>query len=150
MNIAKALKVKNRLVGELNRLQEIFKRENSKRDDNPSQVKAEDAYNDVLNAFEKVVEIKGAINKATAGISDKLAALAEYKQYLNFIRGVPTREGIEETSLGYSQTIRAYVWTAYLNRKSLDEKILHYQKKVDELQDEIDEYNTKTQVDFTE
>lgn len=150
MNISKALKVKNRLVGELNRLQDIFKRENSKRNDNVSQVDAEKAYQDVLDAFNKVVALKGAINKATAGISDSLAEIAEYKQYLNFIQSVPVREGPEIVQGSYGKEPVTYTWTTFINRADIDEKVEHYQKKINDLQDSIDEYNAKTKVDFDE
>jgi hypothetical protein len=150
MNISKALKVKNRLVGELGRLQDIFKRENSKRNDNVSEVDAAKAYEAVLGAFDKVVALKGAINKATAGIADKLAALAEYKTYLNFIQSVPVKEGPELVNGSYGKDPISYTWTAYLNRAAIDDKVAHYQKKINDLQDEIDAYNATTQVDFAE
>jgi hypothetical protein len=38
MKIHKALKVKNRLIGEVNKLREIVRRENSRRNDDPSTV----------------------------------------------------------------------------------------------------------------
>lgn len=150
MNIAKALKVKNRLVGELNRKKEIFSRENSKRNDDASQINPELAYNEVLATFDKLVELKGAINKATAGVSGKLAELAEYKQYLNFIQGVPCKEGTFKEFLGYGSEAVDYTYTAFLNQAAIDEKVEHYQTKINTLQDEIDEYNAKTQVDFKE
>jgi hypothetical protein len=148
MNISKALKVKNRLVGELVRLQDIFKRENSKRNDNVSEIDAEKAYNDVLEAFDKVVALKGAINKATAGIAIKLAELSEYKKYLTFIQSVPVKEGPETVQGGYGKDPINYTWKAFINRAKIDEKVAHYQSKIDALQDEIDEFNAKTQVEF--
>jgi hypothetical protein len=150
MNISKALKVKNRLVGELGRLQDIFKRENSRRNDNVSEVDPAKAYEAVLEAFDKVVTLKGAINKATAGIADKLAALAEYKTYLNFIQSVPVKEGPELVNGSYGKDPIPYIWFAYLNRATIDDKVAHYQNKINDLQDEIDAYNATTQVDFAE
>lgn len=150
MNISKALKVKNRLAGEVTRLQDIFKRENSKRNDNVSEVDAEKAYEDVLAAFDKLVTLKGAINTATAGIAYKLAELAEYKLYLNFIQSVPVKVGPEVVQGGYGKDPMNYTWTAFLNRASIDEKVSHYQNKINALQDEIDDYNATTQVAFTE
>lgn len=150
MNISKALKVKNRLAGEVSRLQDIFKRENSRRNDNVSQVDPKAAYEAVITAFDKLVQLKGAINRATAKIAPKLAELAEYKTYLNYIQSVPVREGPETVQGSYGKDPLSYIWKAFLNRAAIDEKVAHYQEKINALQDEIDEFNAKTKVDFSE
>lgn len=149
MNIAKALKVKNRLAGEVSRLQDIFRRENSRRNDNISTIDRPKAYEAVLEAFEKLVKLKGAINEATAKIAPKLAELSEYKLFLSYISSVPTREG-PEIEQCYGSTPIQYEWNSYLNRAEIDKKVEHYQNKINELQDEIDEYNAKTKIKFDE
>lgn len=130
-------------------MQDIFKRENSRRNDNVSQVDPKAAYEAVITAFDNLVELKGAINKATAKIAPKLAELAEYKTYLNFIQSVPVKEGPETVQGSYGKDPLYYTWTAFLNRAGIDEKVEHYQSKINALQDEIDEYNAKTKVDYT-
>ena len=44
MNIAKALKVKNRLIGQIQKQQDIVMRENSRRNDNPSTIDVREEY----------------------------------------------------------------------------------------------------------
>lgn len=150
MNISKALKVKNRLVGELAKLQEVFKRENSRRNDNPSEVDPKKVFGDITNTFNRLVELKGAINEASAPISKKLAELAELKQFINFYLSVPTKEGEELTLIGSNREKLSYMWTAYMNREEVDTQVSIVQKRINTLQDEIDDFNASTSVKYTE
>jgi peptidoglycan hydrolase CwlO-like protein len=150
MNISKALKVKNRLVGEVNRLQELVKRENSRRNDNTSSVNVEETVSQLESTREKLVSLKGAINEASAPISKKLADLAETKSQINFYNSIPSREGEELTLIGSNREKLSYMWSAHLNREKLDAKVVELQKKTNDLQDEIDNFNAQTQVDFAE
>ena len=65
MNISKALKIKNRLVGELVKLQEIAKRENSRRNDNISKVDCGEVFNQIGVTRTKLVALKSAIVEAS-------------------------------------------------------------------------------------
>ena len=148
MNISKALKVKNRMVGEINRLREIFRRENSRRNDNPSKVNVAEIEASLFTAVNNLIKLKGAINKASALISEKLALLAETKAEINFLESVPSREGEELTLIGSNREKLSYQWTAYRNKEALDKKISQNQGLVNLIQDEIDDFNAKTQVEF--
>lgn len=150
MNISKALKVKNRLVGEVNRLQEILRRENSRRNDNPSTVNVETISGELLDARQKLVLLKGAINQASSPVSAKLANLAESKNAINFYNSLPTREGEELTLIGSNREKLAYQWTAYLNKQGIDDLVQAIQDDINATQDEIDTFNAQTQVDFAE
>lgn len=150
MNISKALKVKNRLAGETTRLQTIIQRENSRRNDNESKVDVAGVFVELENSRGKLINLKGAIAEATSPISKKLAELAETKTEISFYQSLPTREGEELTLVGSNRDKLSYHWTAYYNRQSVDEIVKGLQDKVNSLQDEIDDFNAKTQVDFAE
>lgn len=150
MNISKALKVKNRLAGEVSRLQEVFKRENSRRNDNPSQIDAAKVYIELEGVREKLISLKGAINEASSPVSVKLAKLAEYKQFINFINSVPNREGEELTLVGSNREKLSYQWTAWLNIEKIDKVASGIQLEINRLQDEIDLFNAQTSINFSE
>ena len=150
MNISKALKVKNRLAGEVVRLQEVFKRENSRRNDNPSKVDPAAVFAELMVTRNKLISLKGAINEASAPISVKLAELAELKQYINFLNSVPNREGEELTLIGSNREKLVYTWTSLLNREGLDKLVVLAQNEVNTLQDEVDTFNAVTSVNFLE
>lgn len=148
MNIAKALKVKNRLAGDLSKLQEVARRENSRRNDNPSQIDVDKIFGVLKQTSETLARLKASISRASAPIADKLAFLTELKNYINWVSCLPTREGEEKVSYGHSSEIAVYNWTAYLNRQNLDLEIESIQIKINALQDEIDEFNASTTIDL--
>lgn len=150
MNISKALKVKNRLIGEVNRLQQILSRENSRRNDNPSEVNAEETANLLIETRQKLISLKGAIGEASAPLSKKLSFLTEQKAAINFYNSLPTREGEELTLVGANREKLAYQWTAYLNRESVDSIVKELQNSINETQDQIDDFNARTQVNWAE
>lgn len=150
MNIAKALKVKNRLVGEVNRLKEIIRRENSRRDDNPSKIDVNSVVEEFLKASTRLSILKGEIQKANVGIFDSLALLEESKNSLNWLKTLPTREGEEVDFIGRDQEKLTHKWTAYYNQERLDKEVKKLEDFISLLQDGIDEYNAKTTVNFKE
>lgn len=148
MNLSKSLKVKNRLVGELVKLQEIAKRENSRRNDNVSKVDCGVVFNQIGETRAKLVTLKSAIVEASVGISLQLAELAELKTYINWLSSLPVREGEEKVAFGSAREPQTYIWTATINRENLDSLISNLQGYANTLQDEIDEFNAKTQVNW--
>lgn len=150
MKIHKALKVKNRLAGELARLQEIFKRENSRRCDNPSTVDREKVFQDIQTTASNLSGIKASIARANTGICGKLQELSQAKADINFLNSLPCREGEEITFVGRDQEKLTYKWTAHLNREAIDKLVSAQQGVINNLQDEIDTYNAETEVDWKE
>jgi gas vesicle protein len=150
MNISKALKVKSRLAGEIVRLQNIIKRENSRRSDNISTVIVAREFVKLIETREKLISLKSAIALATAPLSEKLIRLAETKSEMNFYQSLPTREGTEVDIYGSSREKLTYEWTAYNNRQRVDEITEELQDEINTLQDEVDDFNARTQVEFSE
>ena len=146
MNVSKSLKVKNRLTGELAKLQEVAYRENSRRNDNLSKVDVAGVFAEIASTRNKLVNLKAAIVQASAPIAESLARLTELKGHINWLSGLRVREGEEKVS--YGDQVETYTWTAYLNRERLDEQIGLTQMATEALQDEIDEFNAKTQVNW--
>ncbi len=146
MKITKALKVKNRLAGEVANLQEILKRENSRRNDNPSKVNPETVFKDLAAKRAELFGLKAKINAASSKITDKLAELEERKQEKNYFAGMPTREGEEVSFVGRDQEKLVYTWTAFLNREKLDIFLADRQNQINELQDAIDTFNASTDI----
>jgi len=149
MNIAKALKVKNRLIGEVTKLQEIVRRENSRRNDNTSKVDVAAMLCQLDDTREKLIQLKAAIAIASAAISEKLVRLSEKKTYVNWIDSLPTRDGKEKVALG-TKEVETYEWKAYYNRQALDELVIGERKAIEKLQDEVDEFNAKTTIAWVE
>jgi hypothetical protein len=148
MNLAQALKQKNRLAGELTRLQQIFVRENARRNDNPSTVNPEEVWTKIQALSEELGELKARIAKANINVYSAIERMAELKGRIAFINGVPKREGeeLEQAHYGSAAAPTKYQWTSFINQQRADEMVFALQKEIDELQDKVDTYNATTTV----
>lgn len=149
-NISKALKIKNRLAGELVKIQTILRRENSRRNDSTSTVDQAQVLNELGRVRTNLVNIKAAITVASVGIATELSALAELKSHINYLAGLNTRDGEEKSAVGYGSETITYTWTAFIKEQQQDALIKEAQILADQLQDKIDDYNASTSVDYTE
>ena len=145
LKLQTALKLKNRLAGEMSRLQGIVRRENSRRNDNPSKVKTGDVFNELNETRTKLVALKSAIATANVAIYPQLAAMEEIKSFIVFLQTLPTREGEEVAFVGRDQEKLTYQWNVFLSQEVVDAMVKVQQDKIAELQDEVDAFNaTKT------
>ena len=146
MNISYALKSKNRLAGELVRKQQILQRENARRSDNVSTVVRDIVWKEILEISNKLGEIKGKITKANIGIYPSLERMAELKSRISFIQGLDKRDGPEVTFVGHDQEKVQDTWSPFINLPKADTLVFQLQKEIDTLQDQVDTYNTTTEV----
>ena len=140
-----ALKLKNRLAGEMTRLQQIVRRENSRRNDNPSKVKTGDVFAELNSTRTKLVALKSAIAAANVAIYPKLAEMEEIKSFIVFLQTLNTREGEEVAFVGGDKTA-TYTWQVFLSQEVVDSMVKMQQDKIAELQDEVDTVNAATTI----
>ena len=146
MNLAQALKQKNRLAGELVRQQQILQRENARRSDNASQVDREEVWEKIIEISEELGELKGRITQANVNIYPALERMAELKSRIAFLNGLPKREGEEVERYGRSDEKIVYQWDSLINQEKCDELVADLQEEINGLQDEVDAYNATTEV----
>lgn len=145
MNIAQALKAKNRLAGELARKQAILNRENCRRSDSTSKIDRNSLMAEICDLSEKLANLKAKIAIANVGIYPKLELMSELKSRIAYISNLPIREG-EETIYGHNNEKTTYTWNSYVNHEAVDNLIADLQISVNNIQDEIDVYNATTQI----
>lgn len=146
MNLAQALKQKNRLAGELVRQQQILSRENARRNDSVSKVDREAVWTKVVELSTKLGELKGKITVANIGIYPMLDKMAELKARITFIQGLDKREGEEITSVGYNSEKLVYTWNSCINQEKCDALVVKLQEEINALQDQVDNYNATTTI----
>ena len=147
MNLAQALKQKNRLAGELVRQQQILQRENARRNDSVSQVDRDGVYQKILDFSDELGELKGKITQANVNIYPALERMSELKARIAFIQGLQKREGEEVVFVGRDQEQVKYQWDSFINQEKCDETVAELQEQINDLQDEVDAYNATTEVE---
>ena len=146
MKLARALKEKNRLVGEVNRIKAIIIRDNSLELKRVGNKDREQQWIDYRDAVVKLVEIKTAIFKANAGIYETIVCMSEKKAELAWITDLNTQDGVEEIQNFSNDNVVKKEYSAYLKQSDIDSYIVSLQKDIADLQDELDEFNAKTEI----
>jgi len=146
MNLAQALKQKNRLAGELVRQQQILQRENARRSDSVSLIDREPVWNKILQLSDELGVLKGKITTANIGIYPLLERMAELKARITFIQSLPKREGEEISFVGRDQEKLVYTWNSTINQQKSDDLVAKLQEQINTLQDQVDTYNSTTQI----
>lgn len=146
MKLSQALKVKNRLAGEISRLQQVLQRENARRSDNVSTANRPEVYSKILTISKELGELKAKITTANIGIYAKLERMAELKSHIAFLQSLPKREGKELVILTGDQKPLEYIWNSFITQTICDEKVAELQLQIGELQDQVDLYNSSTEI----
>jgi hypothetical protein len=146
MKLSQALKLKNRLAGELVRFNQVLQRENTRRSDNPSKVNAEEIYNKIIEISTKLGELKAKIATTNVPIYHLIERMGELKSHISFIQGLPKRDGEEISFVGRDQEKLVYTWKSFINQEDSDKRVAELQEKCDALQDSIDTFNATTEI----
>lgn len=146
MNLAQALKQKNRLAGELVRQQQILTRENARRSDSVSKVDRKSVYDKIIELSTQLGELKGKITQANVAIYPAIERMSEFKAQIAFLQGLPKQEGEELTYIGRDQEKMVYKWDSFINQENCDQRVTELQAKINALQDTVDAYNATTEV----
>lgn len=144
MKLYKALKLRKKLVGEIVKLKEQIKTKNSYLQGSVSAGKFDIAkvYAELQAKINELVGLKYVINEANRPIQEQIYRLSELKALLVFWNEVSVAEGLQ--SIGYSDTIKDY--RVHIDENERNTKVAEFQKKIDVIQEEIDNYNYTTDI----
>ena len=142
MNIAKALKRKNKLASELETLKARFRASNSLIEGNKRNYNTKTVYDEIIAKESELVNLKLSIAKANIGIVEKIYQIAELKGRVQMLKSTSTNEGTH--NIGYSEKTSTYV--VELNEIEINEMVLKLETEIEALQDAIDTYNHTTTI----
>ena len=138
ITLAKALKIKNRLVGRLAKVQADIQAFNSVPEGQAGQVDVPALMQTREALVEAIVGLKTAINDANREAQRDIYALAEKKATAQFLAGVCTRHG-PQPAVYPSTTEVTYV--AALKKADVDAQVARLEADIDQLQDRLDQFN---------
>lgn len=144
ITLAKALKIKNRLVGRLAKVQADIQAFNSIPEGQAGQVDVPALIQNREALVEAIIELKTAINDANREVQRDIYALAEKKATAQFLAGVSTRHGPQPPV--YPSTIEVN-YVAALKKADVDAQVAGLEKDIDQLQDRLDQFNHDRKVE---
>ena len=148
MTVARALKEKERIARKLAKAKELFASANCVRADEDREIDIKETYASMRDLQRRYVAIKRAIAVANAGISPSLVEMLAVRAELAFYTNLRCKESEMSEELtqcnGDERPVRRrvkIVYDTFLNAKAREEMIETLTKRLDDLQDEVDNFN---------
>jgi hypothetical protein len=142
MTLAKALRVKNRLVSKLQKMKNIVSNNNSYVEPNPSNHDIAKIMEEIVGLTKNLVELKTAVSVANKGIARQLHELEELKSTISFLETISVREGV---FCDYGDVIQTH--KVVFKDTQLAAQIEKNQNMIEHLQDEINQFNFNTMIE---
>jgi len=150
INLAKALKVKNSLISEINRSKAVFARENSRKEGSTSKVDREQLWDQISVKTQQLVKLKGQIAAANIAIYPTLALMEEAKSAITFLQQLNTTDGkvVEHSRYGTGPNLETN-FSAFITQDGVDKRVNEFQKIIEDAQDAVDAYNATTFIEVS-
>jgi len=142
MKIAKALKLKNQIAGDVARLKELLAKQNVRSTKQPFDYNNEEVLASLRGKIDELVKTKAAIAAANAEVYDKIFRMAELKGLVAVLSALDTRHGeFHERGSGYGEQPVAVEYAAQLKAVEVDKLVAELKTEIQSLQDSLDEFN---------
>jgi len=147
VTLARALKIKKRIVERILKYEEDITSSNRAIVGNPRDVNVIEAMGLKKNLKNILIDLKVKIHEAGAPIRKEIFTLSEIKSDINFLKSVPTERGkVHRRSMLMDEGDVEY--TVELTKPDTDKQIKDLQKEIDRIQfDVIDKFNSITMVE---
>ena len=143
MSLARAMREKNRLNDEIDRLWKIFQDENSCLETHKRTADVEQTLQTIDQYSAKVVELKTKIGNANS--ADQLRRIHLLDETKNRLTKLSATDGSENPVERYDGKIER---TAVFDDETLLAMRRQLQSEANRLQDQIDEFNAETKIEF--
>ena len=145
LKLSQGLKLKKRMIGEINTLKNQISKNNSYLSVNKPSYDVNDLYQKWQNKLNKYIELKAMIIVANNPIQQLIFKLAELKAMISFYNSLPINKG-KQTSYGGEMV----EWDSQFDDVKRDSLISTCEKEIESIQDNLDRFNYETEINFTE
>ena len=145
ITLAKALKLKKRIVQKLSQVQTDIAANNSTMVGAVKEVDVKALIDLRATLVASLIELKVKLATANLSIVPKILRLAELKSENTWLGTVGTQRGKVKRS-SYSEEIDEF--ETVLTKADVDAKVKANEAVIDQLQEELDAYNATTKIDF--
>lgn len=143
ITLAKALKLKNRLAGRLNKTQQDIQTYNSVLEDQFGKVNVIGLLELRETLVDNLISLKSSIVFANSEIQSDLIRQGEYKSALAWLQTLSTVDGKQRH---YHQNTDV-VYKATLTKDNLDREVRLLESQIDAIQDTLDEFNNSKKIE---
>jgi len=141
MKIAKALKLKNQLAGEVAQLKELLTKQNVRSTKQKFDYDNREVLARLRAKVTELVKVKAAVAAANAEIYAKVFRLAELKGLVSTLTALDTKSGVFHEGRGFAEASYEVEYVAQLGKVDVDKLVAESKAEIQSLQDELDEFN---------
>src|SRR2546422_6039841 len=138
MKIAKALKLKNKLAGEVAQLKELLAKQNARSTKQKFDYDSREGLATLRTKIQQLVKTKAAIAAANAEVYDRIFRLAELKGLVTTLGSLDTRSGVFLEGGDFARQPIEVEYVAQLSKVEVDKAIEELKSEIQALQDELD------------
>ena len=142
MKLAKALKLKNKLLKEYNVTLSRTISSNCYDIDTQKVYNSSVLLEEAILQRDRYIALKAAIHSTSEPIRKKIFELGELKSFLSKFESLNTREGIVKDSNYNGTTVKTYA--ADISEQRKQEIIKSLEESIEDIQEEIDAFNATT------
>lgn len=140
MKIAKALKLKNKLAGEVADLKKRLLEQNVHTKNQPFDYDSREVISELRARMKELVDVKTAIAVANTEIYERVFTLAEMKGLLVTLKSMETKHGLVVENQTYGDPTQTE-YVAQIRQAEVDQMTAELNSEMQEIQDELDEFN---------
>ena len=142
ITLAKAFKERSRLNRKIQDILGLIRDENSIAEGGVRSIDVREKFSEFKDLGTKMIALKQAIGRANAGIADRLVEIVELKEIRSKLLAIPTNEGRQRTFP------EEHILVAEIKKAEILAEAEELQGRIDKLQDEIDDFNARTHIEF--
>jgi predicted Rossmann fold nucleotide-binding protein DprA/Smf involved in DNA uptake len=141
MKIAKALKLKNQLAGEVAQLKELLTKQNSRSTKQKFDYDNREVLTRLRAKLTELIKVKAAVAAANAEIYDQIFRLAELKGLVTALTGLDTKAGVFHEGGRFGDAGYEVEYVAQIGKVDVDKLVAELNAEIQSLQDALDEFN---------
>jgi hypothetical protein len=141
MKLAKALKLKNQLAGEVAQLKELLAKQNVRSSKQKFDYDNREVLAQLRAKLDELVRVKTELARANLDAYERIFRLAELKGLITTLKALDTKNGIFHEGGRFGEPAYEVEYVAQLNKVTLDASVAGLEKETQALQDALDEFN---------
>jgi predicted nucleic acid-binding Zn-ribbon protein len=144
MNIKQSLKLKNKLIKSISDNTKLLQQYNTVEVGNPRPYSPVKLMGEITKSTHELVELKSKIHRANAPMFEKIFEMSELKSNIKALQKLDCTEG--KSNRDRYRMESELVLTSEVSLVERNEIIREMEDRIEELQDEMDVFNSNTEI----
>jgi hypothetical protein len=141
MKIAKALKLKNQLAGEVAQLKDLLNKQNVRSAKQKFDYDNREVLARLRAKQDELIKVKATLAAANTDIYEKIFRLAELKGLAATLTGLETKAGFFHEGGRFGEPAYEVEYVAQLGKVDIDKLVAELKTEIQAIQDALDDFN---------